>query len=64
MEKFKKMFLYLLICAAAFYVLPLLGKDTGSFMLILLMLIPLICFKETISTSNLVSRTPVSNIFR
>ncbi len=44
MEKFKKMFLYLLICAAAFYVLPLLGKDTGSFMLILLMLIPLICF--------------------
>jgi uncharacterized membrane protein len=44
MDKFKKMFWYLLICAAAFYVLPLLGKDTGSFMLILLMLIPLICF--------------------
>lgn len=44
MDKFKRMLWYLLICVAAFYVLPLLGKDTGSFMLILLMAIPLICF--------------------
>lgn len=38
------MFVYLLVCAIAFYVLPLLGKDTGSFILILLIIIPVICF--------------------
>ncbi|MFU0799522.1 MAG: Exosortase [Xylanivirga thermophila] len=44
MDKIGKMLPYLLICAMAFYMLPLLGKDTGSFMLILLIAIPIICF--------------------
>lgn len=44
MDKVGKMLPYLLICAMAFYMLPLLGKDTGSFMLILLIAIPIICF--------------------
>lgn len=44
MENFKKMLSYLLVLAIAFYALPLIGKDTGSFMLILLAVIPVICF--------------------
>ncbi|PNT90243.1 hypothetical protein [Clostridium thermosuccinogenes] len=44
MYKFKNMLAYLLVCAVAFYILPLSGKDTGSFMLILLIAIPLVCF--------------------
>lgn len=44
MDKIGKMLPYLLFCAMAFYMLPLLGKDTGSFMLILLIAIPIICF--------------------
>ena len=44
MDKIKKMLPHLLICAVAFYGLPLLGKDTGSFMTILLIAMPLICF--------------------
>ena len=43
MDKVKNMLPYLIVCVIAFYVLPLLGKDTGSFMLILLAAIPLIC---------------------
>ena len=38
----KKMIPYLLICGISYYLLPLFGKDTGTFMLILLILLPLI----------------------
>lgn len=48
MTTFKKMFPYLFVCAIAFYVLPLLGKDTGNFMFILLVLMPLTCFITSI----------------
>ena len=44
MEKLKRMLPYLLIIIFAFYILPLLIKDTGSGMLILLIGIPIICF--------------------
>lgn len=44
MEKLRKMLPYLLIIIFAFYILPLLIKDTGSGMLILLIGIPAICF--------------------
>jgi len=44
MQSIKKMLPYLLICAIAFYVLPLFGQTTGGFMLILLVVIPFICF--------------------
>jgi hypothetical protein len=45
----KKMIPYLLICGISYYLLPLLGKDTGTFMLILLILLPLI----TLVTSSI-----------
>ena len=35
---------YFLAVIAAYYLLPLFGKDTGSFMLILLVLMPIVCF--------------------
>lgn len=38
----KKMIPYLLICGISYYLLPLFGKDTGSFILILLIILPLI----------------------
>lgn len=44
MEKIRRMLPYLLIIIFAFYILPLLIKDTGSGMLILLIGIPIICF--------------------
>lgn len=44
MSKFKRMLPYLFVVALAFYLLPTFGKDTGSFMLILLIAIPLVCF--------------------
>jgi hypothetical protein len=44
MDRFKKMVVYLSVCTIAFYALPLLGKDTGYFILILLIIIPGICF--------------------
>jgi Ca2+/Na+ antiporter len=44
MKEFKRMTPYVLICAAAFYLLPLLGNSTGSFITILLIVIPLTCF--------------------
>lgn len=44
MNKFKRMLPYLLVIALAIYLLPALGKDTGSFMLILLIAIPFVCF--------------------
>lgn len=48
MTTLKKMAPYLLACAIAFYTLPLFGRDTGSFMIILLMLMPLTCFIASI----------------
>ena len=44
MEKTKKMLAYWLIIIFAFYILPLLIKDTASGMLILLIVIPIISF--------------------
>lgn len=44
MEKIKKMLAYWLVIIFAFYILPLLIKDTASGMLILLIGIPIICF--------------------
>ena len=43
-KKSKKMLAYWLIIIFAFYILPLLIKDTGTGMLILLIGIPVICF--------------------
>jgi len=44
MNKFRKMIPYLLINVAIFYLLPLLGNSTGSFLIILLVIIPSSCF--------------------
>jgi hypothetical protein len=44
MNEFNKMTTYFLASAASFYLFPLLGNSTGSFMLILLVIIPLTCF--------------------
>ena len=43
MEKLRKILPYLLVFIGIFYVLPMLIKDTGSGMFILLGLIPLAC---------------------
>ncbi|MDU9376680.1 hypothetical protein McpSp1_13050 [Methanocorpusculaceae archaeon Sp1] len=40
----KEMLPFLLVCGAAFYVLPTFGGDTGFFMVMLLIILPLICF--------------------
>lgn len=42
MKKLKKMLPYLLVMFLTFYVLPLFARDTGSAMLILLMIMPMI----------------------
>lgn len=44
MKKFKKMLPYLIVNVIAFYLTPVLIKDTGSGMLILLIGFPIICF--------------------
>ncbi len=44
MNEFKKMTIYFLASATSFYLFPLLGNSTGSFMVILLVIIPLTCF--------------------
>lgn len=44
MNKLKKMTIYFLASAISFYLFPLLGNSTGSFMVILLLIIPLSCF--------------------
>lgn len=44
MDKIKKMLPYLLIILFAFYILPLLIKDSASGILILLIGIPTVCF--------------------
>lgn len=43
MDEFKKMIPFAFTIAVAYYLLPLLGNSTGSFMLILLVVLPLIC---------------------
>ena len=42
MEKLKKNWIYYLVILIAFYIVPMLIKDTGSGMFILLIVIPLI----------------------
>ena len=44
MEKMRRMLPYWLVIIFAFYVLPLLIRDTGSAMSVLLIGIPMICF--------------------
>lgn len=44
MEKIKNMMSYLIILTICFYIFPMLIKNTGGGMLILLFIIPLICF--------------------
>ncbi|MGI6161650.1 MAG: hypothetical protein ACOYJD_06430 [Christensenellales bacterium] len=44
MENIKKMLPYLAVVVLAFYLLPLLIKDTGSAMLMLLNVVPIIVF--------------------
>ncbi|MCZ0859675.1 MAG: hypothetical protein O0X93_07915 [Methanocorpusculum sp.] len=39
----KQMLPYLAVCGAAFYGLPLLGEDTGYFIVLLLIILPLLC---------------------
>ena len=46
METYKPMLPYLGVAAAAFYLLPLLMKDTGFAILMLLVLIPAICLVD------------------
>lgn len=41
---FRKMIPYLLVCTLAFFILPLFGKNTVSYIIILLVLMPLVCF--------------------
>ena len=43
MEKMKRLWPYLLVILSDFYLLPLLIKDTGTAMLLLLVIMPLIC---------------------
>ena len=49
MEKLKKMLPYLLINIGMFYLLPSLMKDTGSAIIILLILMPLGCFLTSLA---------------
>lgn len=44
LNKFKRMLPYLIVIALAIYLLPGFGQDTGSFMVILLIAIPIVCF--------------------
>lgn len=44
MNKLKQMLPYVMVIVLGFYLLPAFGKDTGSFMVILLIAIPLLCF--------------------
>lgn len=48
MSKTKKMLPYLLVCVLAFYITPLIGKDTGGFMFLLLIVVPIICIVVSI----------------
>ena len=44
MNQLKKLLPYLLVIAFGFYLLPLLIRDTGSAMAVLLAVFPLLCF--------------------
>ena len=44
MNVFKRMLPYILVILIAFYLLPLLMRDTGTAMAVLLLFIPLVCF--------------------
>lgn len=46
MNQYKPMLPYLGVAAAAFYLLPLLMKDTGLAMLMLLIIIPAVCLLD------------------
>ncbi len=44
MKNFKEMLPYLIINIIAFYLMPIIIKDTGTAMGVMLILLPLICF--------------------
>lgn len=44
MKRLKQMAPYLIAIIIAFYLFPILPKDTGSFMLLLLGITPMVCF--------------------
>jgi Ca2+/Na+ antiporter len=44
MNSLKKMAPYLLVSAIAFNIIPLFGQSTGIYMMILLVVLPFICF--------------------
>ncbi len=47
-QAIQKMWLPLTICLIAFYLFPVLGRNTGSFILILLIATPFICFSSSL----------------
>ena len=49
MEKLKKNMVFYLILLIDFYIIPLLIKDTGSAMAVMLVIIPLICLIISVS---------------
>lgn len=48
MEKFKKNIIFYILLIIDFYVIPWFIKDTGSAMIVMLMIIPLICLVTSI----------------
>lgn len=48
MDKLKKNILFYILLFVDFYVIPWFIKDTGSAMIVMLMIIPLICFITSI----------------
>ncbi|RHB46059.1 hypothetical protein DW886_06835 [Enterocloster aldenensis] len=45
---FRSVFPYLLVIIIDFYILPLLIRDTGSAMIMLLIILPFICFASSV----------------
>ncbi len=48
LTKLKHMLPYLAVIAADFYLAPLLIQDTGSAMMLLMLIIPLVCFAASV----------------
>ena len=63
MNKLKKMLPYLLVCALAFYVAPLLATDTGGFIFVLLLAVPAICLTASLIYGILNGFAPLQLLF-
>ena len=48
MDKLKKNMIFYIVLLADFYVIPCLIKDTGSGMIVMLMIVPLVCLVTSI----------------